>query len=165
MKEEINTVDREAMATLVHSFQEGEAFCLRVTGRSMMPLLFHDRSTVTLVRQRDYKPRKGDIVLFCRSDGAFVLHRVHGVEPNGILVINGDAQTWTERILPTQVVARVTGFCRRRKEVSVDSPGCSPGYRIYRALWCPLRFLHPLGARAVYVWHRIPEKLFPRKNH
>lgn len=161
MEEQTNTVSRETMAALLRSLPEGAEFSLRVTGWSMMPLLFHGRSTVTLVRQRAYKPRKGDIVLFCRPDGAFVLHRVHRVEMGGILVINGDAQKWTERILSVQVTAKVTGICRRRREISVDSPG----YRAYRALWCPLRALHPLGAGIVYLWHRIPEKLFAQKNH
>ena len=160
MEEQTNTVNRETMAALLRDLPDGEEFRLQVTGWSMMPLLFHGRSTVTLVRQRAYKPRKGDIVLFCRLDGAFVLHRVHRIEPNGILIINGDAQKWTERILSVQVAAKVTGFYRRRREIPVDSLG----YRVYRALWCPLRFLHPLGARAVYFWHRVPEKLFRKKN-
>ena len=160
MDNQINTLNREAMSEILRSLPAGEEFLLQVTGWSMMPLLFHGRSTVTLVRERAYVPKKGDIVLFRRLDGAFVLHRVCKVEPSGLLIINGDAQSWTERILPVQVVAKVTRFYRRKREVSVESRG----YRAYCALWCPLRFLHPLGAKAVYFRYRIPEKLFPKKH-
>ena len=160
MEEQKNTLDREAMAELLRSLPEGEELLLQVTGWSMMPMLFHGRSTVTLVRERAYTPKKGDVVLFRRPTGEFVLHRVCKVEPSGLLLINGDAQSWTERILPVQVVAKVTGFYRRRREISVGNRG----YRIYCALWCPLRPLHPLGAKAVYFWHRVPEKLFSKKH-
>ena len=147
------------MTAVLRDTPAGEELVLSVTGWSMMPLLFSRRSYVFLKRVDHYKPRKGDIVLFRRVDGAFVLHRVHKIEKNGFLVMNGDAQFWVEHILPLQVMATVTHFVRRTKDVSVDSRG----YKLYSALWAPLRILHPVGARAVYFWHRIPEKLFGKK--
>lgn len=160
MENQKQTLDRDSMLALLRDVPDGEEILLRVTGGSMMPLLFHNRSVVYLRRETAYQPRKGDIVLFRRLDGAFVLHRVHKLEENGCLVINGDAQRWTERILPIQVMATVTHFVRRKRDVSVESPG----YRLYKALWCPLRFLHPLGARLVHYWHRIPQKLFGKRK-
>ena len=160
MDHQFSTVGRIEMAQVIRDTPDGEELVLCVTGWSMMPLLFHQRSLVYLRREENYCPRKRDIVLFRRLDGTFVLHRVHRVEKDGFLTINGDAQNWTERILPEQVLAVVTRFYRRRREYSVD--GLS--HRIYRTLWCPLRFMHPLGAKAVYFWHRVPEKLFGERK-
>lgn len=160
MDHQITVLDRSAMAATVLGTPVGDEIVLSVTGWSMMPLLFSRRSVVYLKRVGRYAPRKGDIVLFRRLDGSFVLHRVHKVEKSGFLTINGDAQIWTESILPIQVLATVTHFVRRTRDVSVDDFG----YRLYSALWCPLRFLHPLGARFVYYWHRVPEKLFGKKS-
>jgi hypothetical protein len=148
------------MLELLRNTPDGEELLLRVTGWSMLPLLFHNRSLVYLKKENAYVPRKGDIVLFRRLDGSFVLHRVHRVEENGILTINGDAQSWTEQIVPAQVMATVTRYVRFKRDVSVDSLG----HRVYRSLWCPLRRLHPIGAKAVYYWHRVPQKLFRRKK-
>lgn len=159
MDHQFTTVDRSAMREILRNTPAGEEFVLAVTGWSMMPLLFHNRSFVYLRREENYQPRKGDIVLFQRLDGTIVLHRVHRVEADGFLTINGDAQKWTERILPEQVMATVTRYYRRRREYGADSFS----HRAYQALWCPLRFLHPLGAKAVYFWHRVPEKLFGKK--
>lgn len=158
MENKTVTLDRSAMFKMLHDIPDGEEFLLRVTGWSMLPLLFHDRSLVYLKKVSHYTPRKGDVVLFWRMDGSIVLHRVRKVGKDGVLTINGDAQSWTEHIFPTQVMATVTHYVRFKRDVSVDSAG----YRLYRSLWCPLRWIHPLGAKVVYFWHRIPQKLFGR---
>lgn len=160
MEERYMTVNRASMAAFLETMQDGEKFRLRVTGQSMMPMLFHGISTVTLIRQRIYKPCQGDVVLFFRPNGAFVLHRVHRIEADGVLIVKGDAQNWTERISPHQVTAMVTSFCRRYREISVDGIG----YRIYCVLWRPFRPLHPYGAKAVYLQHRLLQKIRGKKN-
>lgn len=155
---ESKIVDRLDFMKIILAAEDHSVIPLLVTGTSMLPFLLDRRSVVYLEKNSDYEPKRGDIVMFMRTDGAWVLHRISRLLPDGTLLINGDAQAWTETILPRQIAARVVKICRRKRVFSVEQP-------IYRALvrmWMPLRRLHPYGARLCYIWHRIPYKLFPR---
>lgn len=153
-------IDREMLTACIAALRPGEEMPLLVTGNSMVPFLLNRRSTVFLVRVQDYVPRVGDIVLYRRLDGAYILHRVHKVRKDGVLVLNGDAQVWTELVLPAQVCCSVTHFVRTRRDIRTDSRT----YRIYRRLWRGLRPLHAAAASFYYYWHRIPYKLGFKKD-
>jgi signal peptidase I len=143
------------MFKLLHDAEDGTVVPLIVTGTSMMPFLFHKRSTVFLEKNSNYVPRRGDIVFFMRTDTTPILHRIHKIKKNGTLVIKGDAQRWSEEIQPIQIFAHVTHIIRRDRKFSVDYMP----YRMMVALWRPFRLLHPFLAYCVYAWHRIPSKL------
>lgn len=156
--EDTRTVDRQNFLKIVTEAEDGSVIPLMVTGSSMLPFLLDRRSVVYLKKDNGYQPRRGDIVLFMRTDGSWILHRISRLLPNGRLLINGDAQAWTETITPQQIVARVVRICRRKRTFSTDHFF----YRLLSRMWMPLRFIHPLGARICYIWHRLPYKLFPR---
>jgi hypothetical protein len=158
LHEDTRTVDRLNFLKIVTEAEDGSVIPLLVTGNSMLPFLLHRRSVVYLKKDSDYQPKRGDIVLFLRPDGTWILHRISRLLPNGELLINGDAQAWTETIIPQQIVARVVSICRRKRTFSTENPF----YRILTRMWMPLRPIHPFGARICYVWHRLPYKLFPR---
>lgn len=163
MEQQYDSVNRQAMHDFLRNLPEGEEFRLRVTGNSMLPLLFNRKSQVCLVKVQSYVPKKGDVVLFFRLDGAFVLHRVHKIKKDGVIIINGDAQRWREAIHPAQVYARVIRYTRFAHRGGPEKSVDRLGYRFYTALWSRLRLIHPIGARLVHIWHRIPEKLFGKK--
>ncbi len=152
------TVDRLDLLRIMTEAEDGSVIPLLVTGNSMLPFLLNRRSVVYLEKDSDYQPKRGDIVLFLRPDGTWILHRISRLLSNGELLINGDAQAWTETIVPHQVMARVVRICRRKRTFSVEHPW----YRLLTRMWMPLRPIHPFGARICYIWHRIPYKLFPR---
>lgn len=151
---------RDELTTFLEAIRPGEEFSLLVTGNSMVPFLLDRRSTVFLIREEAYVPRVGDIVLFRRVGGAYVLHRVHKIRKDGLLVINGDAQRWTELILPQQVCCRVTHFARTKKDIRADATS----QRFYRWVWRHLRLIHGVAASGYYYWHRIPYKLGFKKD-
>lgn len=93
---------------------------LTVTGSSMSPFLIHGRDRVWLSRLT--RPiRRGDILLYRRENGMYVLHRVYGVQ-EGAFTMVGDAQTELEHgIRPEQVIAIVTWVERKGK---ILMPGC-----------------------------------------
>ena len=157
-QEDARTIDRLEFFQIMTDAEDGSVVPLLVTGNSMLPFLLNRHSIVYLERDRGYQPKRGDIVLFLRPDGAWVLHRIARLLPNGELLINGDAQAWTETIIPQQIMARVVRICRRKRIFSVEQPF----YRMLVRMWMPLRPLHPFGARICHIWHRIPYKLFPR---
>jgi hypothetical protein len=158
MQEDTRTVDRLDFLRIMTVAEDGSVIPLLVTGTSMLPFLLDRRSVVYLEKDRSYQPKRGDIVLFLRPDGAWVLHRVVRLLPNGKLLINGDGQAWTETIMPQQIMARVVRICRRKRIFSTENVI----YRVLSRMWMPLRPIHPIGARICYIWHRLPYKLFPR---
>lgn len=93
---------------------------LVVTGNSMSPFLIHGRDRVWL--SRPVRPvRRGDVLLYRRENGAYVLHRVYGVQ-EGVLAMVGDAQTELEPgVRQEQVLAIVTQAERKGKMLM---PGC-----------------------------------------
>lgn len=153
-------IGRGELTAFLLTMQPGEELSMLVTGNSMVPFLLNRRSTVYLIRDEVYEPHVGDIVLFRRVDGTYVLHRVHKIRKDGLLVINGDAQRWTELILPRQVCCHVTHFVRTKKDIRVDAAS----QRFYRWVWRHLRLIHGVAASGYYYWHRVPYKLGFKKD-
>lgn len=91
-----------------------DALPLIITGNSMSPFLLHGRDTVYLSRLT--RPvRRGDMLLYQRENGNYVLHRVFKATPESLTMI-GDAQTVLEPgIRREQVVAIVTRVERKGK--------------------------------------------------
>ena len=93
---------------------------LTITGNSMSPFLIHGRDTVYLSRLT--RPaRRGDMLLYRRDNGAYILHRVYAVTPDAYTMV-GDAQTELEHgIRPDQVIAVVTRVARKEQELCPGS--------------------------------------------
>lgn len=157
MQNESKTVNRQELMNVMLRAEDQSIIPLMVTGSSMVPFLLDRRSVVYLKKDSAYVPHRGDIVMFMRVDGSWVLHRVLKVLPDGRLVINGDGQRWTEIIYPYQIMAHVTCFVRKKREVSVENKT----YRILSRVWMRLRPIHGAFARLFYYWHRLSYKLFP----
>jgi hypothetical protein len=122
--------------TLKHS---GEVV-IAVTGNSMLPLLRNRGDKVRLIKPTENPLKKWDIILFLRSDGAYILHRIVSVKKDGYVVI-GDNQ-WIKEypVLPSQVIGVVSGMWRKGKYLSCDS-SC---YQLYSRIWTgtyPIRWL------------------------
>ena len=88
---------------------------LVVTGSSMVPFL-RDRRDKVYLKSPDFVPvRTGDILFFKRDSGQWILHRLHHFTSDGLMVINGDGQTWFETIRPDQVLGVVVKISRSGK--------------------------------------------------
>ena len=73
------------------AFNRGLDFQIPVTGTSMNPLLYQNRDFVKI--EKPVSPLKiGDVPLYRRGSGAFVLHRVVDIKENGEYVMCGDNQ-------------------------------------------------------------------------
>lgn len=122
---------------------------LTVTGHSMVPFLVERRDTVYLSRIRG-SLRRGDMALYRRAGGAYVLHRVYRAR-DGCYTMLGDAQTLPEPgIRQEQLVAVVTAVERKGKQLR---KGCFWWF-FFEKVWIRMLPLRPLGVRA-YGWlHR-----------
>ena len=110
--------------------QQGTA-SLVVTGNSMWPLFRHMRDRVLLAPPENCQ--KGDIVLYQRENGRFVLHRIVKTEKE-ICICCGDNQCEKETIQKDWILAVVTDFERKGKLYSVTAKG----YRLYKRVWMGL---------------------------
>lgn len=130
---------------------------LTVSGRSMLPLLL-DR--VSRVRFGAISvPKRGDMILYRRTNGTYVLHRIVKCCDDGTYTICGDGQTVLEPgIRREQMLAVAVAFARRDKWRECTSPPYSLWWRIHVADM-PLR---RLWKRGMNFLRRIYRKLFSR---
>ena len=111
----MKTVDtREYVSMLRELTEEGREVSMLISGSSMNPFLIHQRDSICF-RKPDRELKKGDMVFFQRPDGAFVMHRIWKVRPEGYYIV-GDAQTEIEGpVRREQIFAIVTKVCRKGK--------------------------------------------------
>ena len=143
------------MEPLLALLREVEAVPLVISGGSMTPFLVHGRDTVYLSKI-ERAPRKGDMVLYQRVNGAYVLHRVLKAE-NGLYTMLGDAQTRPEPgIHETQLRAVVSAVRRKEKLLQKGSFW----WDFFEKIWIRMVPLRP-AVRWVYSYFR---RLFGRKG-
>lgn len=129
------------MKTLEPSIREiidvGGCVKLTVTGSSMLPTLVEKRDCVILVKPE--KLKKTDIILYQRSNGDYVLHRIVKISKEG-LYLCGDNQTAIEfPIFPQQVIAVVSAIVRKGKFIE----NSNLGYKISAKIWSSFIPLRP----------------------
>lgn len=104
----------ELMEQLLDVMEQTGTVPLIISGNSMSPFLVHGRDTVYL--SKITKPlKKGDMILYRRRSGAYILHRICRVEEDRFCLV-GDAQYLIEPgIRREQVLAIVTAVRRKGK--------------------------------------------------
>lgn len=135
----------EFVGLIEETVGSGGTMPIVVTGNSMRPFLKDGEHTVWLERCTDSDFKRGRILLFRRTNGKIVLHRVRKVRPDGVLVMNGDAQNWCENIEKNQVLAVVTHIEANGKK----KPCNSLFYRMRTEIWQLLMPVRPFVFRAV----------------
>lgn len=107
---------------------------ITVTGISMGPLWRHKRDSVVLTKCDKSSLKKGDIPLYIRLDGKYVMHRIINVKENSYDLC-GDNQINIEYGLPKEcVLAVVKSFTRNGKKYSCNSLL----FQIYSTAWIGL---------------------------
>ena len=114
------------------------ALPLVISGNSMLPFLVHGRDTVYLSKLK--RPvKKGDVLLYRRDNGAYILHRVYKIEKDSYTMV-GDAQTQLEMgIRQDQIIAVMTSALRKGK---LQKPGCF-WWEFFEKVWINMISLRP----------------------
>lgn len=123
----LETVDRDVVLPVI------------ISGNSMAPFLKHGRDKVFLSRIID-TPKRGDIVLFRRRSGAYVLHRVYKIK-NETITMLGDAQTALEPNIPLENAVAIVNCVIRNEKKLTDS---ALTWKFYEKVWLTLRPFRPL---------------------
>lgn len=133
----VKQVPMSEMSPLITGLiDEGVDVTILVTGSSMRPMLTHLKDTVVLTKCDPCSLKKGDIPLYLRENGQYVLHRILKVNPDSY-DISGDNQWEIERdVKHSQILCVVKGFRRKGKYHSCDELL----YRLYESTW---RLLFP----------------------
>ncbi len=152
----------ELSPVMVECMEAGSEVVLIVTGNSMRPLLASCRDQVVLKKCDVGTLQIGDVPLYRRADGQFVLHRIVDIGASTYTMC-GDAQTEKEYGVPNnRILAVAVGFHRKGKYVA-----CTDfWYKVYVRVWIALRPVRPLLLKSMYLYKRITArigKIFKKK--
>lgn len=136
----MRTIDTKGyLSALCELTEQGKTVSTVVTGGSMAPFLCGNRDYVCLEKPRG-ELRRGDVVLFRRLNGDFVLHRIRYIRDTGYFLV-GDRQTETEGpVQREQILALVTEVKRRGKWITPENFS----WKFYSKVWINIVPLRPV---------------------
>lgn len=120
--------------------KNGQKANLTVTGCSMLPMLREYVDTVQL-KPVEGSLKPGDIALYQRDNGKYVLHRVIRLTEQGYSFC-GDNQAELEPVRQDQLIAVVFAYTKKGKQRRLNTLG----YRLYCFGWVKL-----FGMRKYYI--------------
>ncbi len=157
MKPEFKCVPMEELSPLIVGLIEEDIdVTITVTGNSMRPMLTHRKDTVVLTKCDPFTLKRGDLPLYKRDNGRYILHRIIRVHKDTYDMI-GDHQYEVERGVPKKnVLCLVKAFTRKGKQYSCNEFK----YKLYTFIWCLT-----IPFRRVLLWsYRLPSRLFKRNR-
>ena len=128
-------------------------------GTSMNPLLKSGRDRV-VVETPNSRLNRGDVALYKRVSGTYVLHRVYKVMPSSY-VFWGDNQTVLEYgVEDSMILGVMAGYYKGEKYIDVKK---SFRYKLYKAFWCKWVWLRKVLRLPRRVLSKI-KRLFSKKS-
>lgn len=92
---------------------------LKLNGCSMQPLIRKQKDVLTV--KPVYRPlKKGDIVLFVRRDGTYVVHRVRKIKNGEVLTIGDNCVSFDAPVPVSQVWGLAVSLERNGKTIQLD---------------------------------------------
>lgn len=127
---EIKKTDNDILFPVIEeTINSGTDVKLKVSGTSMYPLVGSRRDSVLLTKVKELKV--GDVPLFKRDDGKYVLHRIVKIK-NGAYGMRGDFEQKIEYpVMPDAIIAVAKGFYRNEKYISCENFW----YKMYKFFW------------------------------
>ena len=116
------------MASFEELLKKDGKLVYRTRGVSMLPML-HENRDLVIIRVPVSRLKRYDVALY-RREGAYVLHRVIGVE-EGYYRILGDNTYAVELVPDSEVIGVLTSFVRKGKTYQVTDAK----YRAYVRFW------------------------------
>lgn len=109
---------KELYPLIAEGIKSGSTYRFYPKGKSMLPLIKEGTDSVILSSVADLK--KGDIVLYRRENGMFVIHRI--IMCDNTFTMCGDNQCTLEKgIKEDQILAKVTAIYKKEKLLNLDN--------------------------------------------
>lgn len=161
MRKVVTSVSMEELSPIIESvISTGGDAVLCITGNSMLPLWRDKHNNVKLTACDVNELKVGDIPLYKRENGQYVLHRIVKVNDDSFDLL-GDAQCVVEKGLEKhRVIAMVKGYYTESgKYISCDSKQ----HKLYFSIWS---FLLPIRRWILAVYRRtvLPIKTIIDRN-
>lgn len=129
----------EFLDTICQLLAQGHtSVAVPVAGNSMVPFLHHGDTVFLDLLNR--APKRGDIVLYTRASGRYILHRIYKVCRDGSYIMVGDAQQELERIAGRDQIHAIVTSARHKGKTLLPK---SLRWWAYKYLWLamvPLRY-------------------------
>lgn len=138
----------EQYSSYAQELRAGRPVIAQTVGDSMQPLLYQGQTQIVLLPLSG-PLKRGDLPLYQRPNGKYVLHRVVQVK-DGAYYTRGDNRYGREQVEPDWMLGVVSEIVRGGKTVRVTDFG----YRCYVWFWLatyPLRYVVHQPGRA--LWH------------
>lgn len=134
---------------LEQEIRSGRPVVTMTSGDSMEPLLFHQETRV-VIRKAEGTLKKGDLPVYRRPSGQFVMHRVVRVGEADYYT-RGDNRYGLEQVPKDWVLGVVTEIYRKNRHIFVTDWR----YRLYVTIWTkiyPIRYVLYRGRMAKRKW-------------
>lgn len=110
-----------AMNIFLDVINSGEDCPLIGSGNSMRPFLKNENDILMMTSVKRKKLKVGDIVLYRRSNGQYVIHRLYKICTDGTFCFVGDNQYWVERnISREQIIAKAKSVITNGKAINCE---------------------------------------------
>ena len=133
-----NMSNEISLAVLLPLIEEklaaGGEVVFKPRGMSMLPLIRQGVDSVVL--ESAEKPQKGDVILYRRQNGQFVLHRIVGRNDDGYVLCGDNQFVFEYGVTEDLVIGVMKGIWRGKKYV----PCTRVSYRIYKRPMPLIRF-------------------------
>lgn len=134
-----NVDTKEYLSVIEELIGQNETVTIPVSGFSMNPFLADKRDSV-MIKKPDRDLKRGDIALYKRQNGQYILHRVWKVKKEGCYFV-GDAQTAIEGpIQRGQIIGRVVRI--RLKGKWIDESNML--WRFFEKVWIRILPVRPV---------------------
>lgn len=102
-----------------------------ISGTSMLPLLKQGKALVWLKKTGEKPLEKGDVVLYKKSDGTLVLHRIIGRDNYTYLLLGDHSYNRLERVEEKDIIAIAENYYINGRFLNKTTLW----YRIYLKIW------------------------------
>ena len=142
------TIDTsEYVSNLKQLIDDGHEVVITVAGWSMEPFL-RNRQDRVLLKKPSGTLKVGDIVLYKRKTGQFVLHRIYKIKCDGYYIMGDNQIDMEGPIAADSIAAIVTEVERNKRWVSVKMLSWKIASGLWRILY-PARKIAYLARKAV----------------
>lgn len=137
---------------MLPAINSGKSAKFTVVGDSMLPLFVNGRDNV--IMKKPDKIRITDVILYQRSNGDYVLHRVVGKTKEGYKLCGDNQLVIEQPVYRDSVIAVMTAF--ERKGVNHNT-NCL-WYMLYSVIWSRLIFARRLMLKTVLLLKKLSER-------